>query len=518
MKNYIKYIGLTACAVFMSCEPEFDNSIAENEVYRTGEADFSNFVSVGNSLTAGYADNALYRQGQENSFPNILSQQFALVGGGDFTQPLMADNLGGLKLDGQVISGNRLVLTALGGSPAPAPIAGDPQTEITNNVGPVNNMGVPGAKSYHLIAPGYGNPAGVLSGQANPYFVRFASSENATVLDDAVAQNPSFFSFWIGNNDILSYATSGGVGTDQTGNLDPTTYASNDITDPNVFASIYSQLIDGLSANASGGVVFNIPDVTNIPFFTTVPNNALVLDAATAQNLTGFYQAVVGIFTQALIAQGVPPSQAQVVASQYAFTFTEGPNRFLIDVPVTQENPLGVRQMTEEELILLTVDQSALAQGYGSVSLTPDVLQVLGLLQQGGTPTPQQAQLVLNAINGLDDSDVLTMDEQEAISQAQTAYNSTIQALAQANNIAYVDVDSLLGQVAEGIPFDGGLVTSDFVTGGAFSLDGVHLTARGYAYIANQAIMAINAQYGSTLPMVNIGDYPTINLSDNVMQ
>lgn len=329
MKNYIKYLPFLAFGLF-ACEPEFDDSIEDNEVYTAGEADFSNYVALGNSLTAGFADNALYIQGQENSYPNILSGQFALVGGGEFEQPLMADNLGGLKLGGNQITNNRLVLSSNAGQPVipPSPIAGDPQTEVTNKLnGPFNNMGVPGAKSFHLVASGYGNAAGVPQ-QANPYFARFSSSDNATIIEDAAAQSPSFFTLWIGNNDILGYATSGGTGVDQTGNLDPSTYASNDITDPNVFAGVYSQLIDGLIASASGGVVYNIPDVTDIPFFTTVPNNALEIDATTAANLTGFFQAVAGIFTQGLIQQGVPPEQAQALAAQYAIPFTEGPNRF----------------------------------------------------------------------------------------------------------------------------------------------------------------------------------------------
>jgi len=79
-----------------------------------------------------------------------------------------------------------------------------------------------------------GNVAGVATGQANPYFVRFASSPSTTVIADAVAQNPTFFSLWIGNNDVLAYATSGGTGANQAGNLNPATYGPNDITDPNV--------------------------------------------------------------------------------------------------------------------------------------------------------------------------------------------------------------------------------------------------------------------------------------------
>ncbi|QSS96233.1 SGNH/GDSL hydrolase family protein [Psychroflexus sp. ALD_RP9] len=510
MKNYIKYIGISACAALMSCEPEFDNSIADNEVYRNGEADFTNFVSVGNSLTAGYADNALYVQGQENSFPNILAQQFELVGGGEFIQPLMADNLGGLKFNGQIISGNRLVLTALSGSPAPAPIAGEPSTEVTNKLsGPINNMGVPGAKSYHLVAEGYGSTAGVPLGESNPYFARFSSSDNATVLGDAVAQNPSFFSLWIGNNDILGFATSGGVGVNQLGNLDPSTYGSNDITDPNVFASVYSQLIDGLSANASGGVVFNIPDVTNIPFFTTVPVNAIPLDQATADLLNSQFVAYNNQILPGLAQMGVISVQE---AQQRQVNFVAGQNfvtiqdENLTDISSILQGPpfnldaqtaatLGqVRQATEDDLIPLTASSIL------------------------GTTVNNNPTLINGVSVPLGDQYVLTVAEQEMVSEAQQAYNSTIEALAEANNLAFVDVDQVLVEVSNGIGFDGGVLTSDFVTGGAFSLDGVHLTSRGYAYVANQAIMAINAQYGSTLPMVNIGDYGTVNLSDNIAQ
>ena len=60
---------------------------------------------------------------------------------------------------------------------------------------------------------------------------------------------------------------------------------------------------------------------------------------------------------------------------------------------------------------------------------------------------------------------------------------------------------------ASGIQFDGVKYTAKFVTGGSFSLDGVHLTGRGYAIIANEFIKSINRTYGSTLPQVNVNSY-----------
>ncbi|HET7360390.1 MAG TPA: G-D-S-L family lipolytic protein [Salinimicrobium sp.] len=512
MKNYIKYIGILALGL-VACEPEFENPVTEEGFYTSGEANFSNYVALGNSLTAGYADNALYLTGQINSYPNILAQQFAKVGGGEFTQPLVADNAGGLLLNGQQITSNRLVLAMTPEGPAPMIYTGDePSTEVSDILtGPFNNMGVPGAKSFHLLAPGYGNIAGVATGMSNPYFVRFASSPNATILEDALAQDPTFFSLWIGNNDVLSYAVSGGTGVNQTGNLDPTTYGSNDITDPQVFASVYSQLVSALAADDTEGVLLNIPDVTSVPFFTTVPNNALVLDAATAAQLTAYFRAVAGIFAQGLIMQGIPPEQAQALASQYAIVFNEGNNRFLIDVPPSPGNPLGFRQMTEEGLLLFTINTGALAQGYGSVMLTPEVMQVLGILQAGGQPTPEQAQLVLNAVSGIDDADALSTAELENINTARTAFNQTIQAVAEANGLAYVDTASFLTELANGgIAFDAGVLTSAYVTGGAFSLEGIHLTPRGYALVANKIIEAINETYGASVPKVNIGTYGTI--------
>jgi hypothetical protein len=105
-----------------------------------------------------------------------------------------------------------------------------------------------------------------------------------------VAQSPSFFSLWIGNNDVLGYATTGGAGTDQTGNPDATSYGLNDITDPQLFAQVYNGLVEGLNQSASGGVLYNIPDVTSIPFFQVVPPNPVPLDAETANQLNAQFQ------------------------------------------------------------------------------------------------------------------------------------------------------------------------------------------------------------------------------------
>ena len=44
-------------------------------------------------------------------------------------------------------------------------------------------------------------------------------------------------------------------------------------------------IISQLSANGAKGVIANIPDITNLPYFTVVPYNGLLLDSAHAAQL-----------------------------------------------------------------------------------------------------------------------------------------------------------------------------------------------------------------------------------------
>ena len=507
MKNTIKFmIGLLAIGL-VSCEPEFENAVTDEGFYDAGDADFSNYVSLGNSLTAGYADGALYRSGQEDSYPNIMAEQFGFVGGGDFTQPLTSDNFGGLLYGGVQISGNRLVLSAdENGNPFPTPLDGTPTTDVTTSAtGPFNNMGVPGAKSYHLVTPGYGSVAGVANGTANPWYARFATSESSTVLADAASLNPTFFSLWIGNNDILGYATSGGSGVDQTGNLDPSTYGGNDITDPNVFAAAYSAQVDALVAGGAKGVLLNIPDVTSIPYFTTVPTRSIPLDAATAGAVNAQFALYNGALGQ-LVAGGFISAEEAAIR---AINFVEG-----VNYPI----------MTDVDL----TDVTAILIGAG---LDPQTAALLGQLRQvksddlvvltassalGTVPDPSNPLGIVGVSIPLTNQYVLTTTEQARVATAGASYNAIIEGLAAANELGYGDMKSALAEVAaNGAFYNGGVLTSTYVTGGAFSLDGVHPSPRGYAFTANTIIDVINTTYNASIPKVDIGTYGTVTLHNN---
>lgn len=484
IKNF-KWLLFVSLA-FVAC----DNNDLEDDVVQlapltAGSADFSKYVAVGNSLTSGFSDNALFRSGQENSFPNILAKQFAEVGGGEFKIPYTNDNLGGLLFMGNVIQPTRLYFNGVG----PVNVAGTPTNEVTQKLtGPFNNMGVPGAKIFHLVAPGYGNPAGVPTGQANPYFARFASSNTATILGDAMAQAPTFFSLWIGNNDVLSYATSGGSGTNQLGNTDPSTYGGNDITDPQVFGAIYSSLVNGLiGSGGAKGVVANIPYVTSIPFFRTVPFNAVPLPEANAAQLNAGYAQYNGGLQQALGLGAITAEEA----ARRKIVFKAGQNAVvMVDSYLTDLSAFGIpsyRQATKDDLIILT------ARTFIGTTV-------------GGNPA------LINGVSvPLADNWVLSKEEVAEVKVAVDSYNAIIKSIATEKSLAFVDVNKTLSTLfASGLNYGNYNLTATYVTGGAFSLDGVHPGARGYAYMANKFAEAINAQYGSTLRGVDIGQYSAL--------
>lgn len=509
MKNTIKYTFLSALFLgFVACDvdntlPEIPGEPENTITLNAGSADFSNYVAIGASFTAGFTDGALFKAAQENSFPNIMAKKFAMLNGGAFTQPLMNDNIGGLITSTGIVAGqprfyfNGTAPTRL--NAVPTTILGAP-AQGSN----FKNFGIPGAKSFHFTFSGYGNPAGLVPPNvtANPYFVRMASNPSRSIISDAVAQMPTFFSLSeVGGNDVLDYAIAGG--------------ASGTVTPSATFNAVYNGMVDALTTTGAKGVVANIPYITSLPFFTTVPNNALEIDAATAANLTGFFKAVEGIMIQGLVTQGATLAQAQAIAKQYAITFNAGKNRFLIDVPASATNPLGFRQMTEDELLLLTINQGNLRNGYGSVVLTPQVLQVLGKLQAGQNITAQEGGLVLAAINGIDDKDALDTTELTTIKTATDAYNVTIKAKADEKGLAFVDFNTILkNATSTGLPFDRYTLTTSLVTGGLVGLDGIHLTGRGYALMANKMLEAIDNKYGSNFTKAKNGlakadDHPT---------
>lgn len=502
-KILISTIAIAALLSTASCKTDFDTDV-DSVVVTNGEANFTKYISLGNSLTSGFRDNALYIDGQNQSYPNIIAQQMQLAGGGAFTQPLMADNNGGLLLGGNAIQSTKLFIKSFtNGAPDIMNVTALPTTNVATKItGSLNNMGIPGAKSFHLIAPGYGNIAGVAVGAANPYYVRFSTSATSTVLADAVAQKPTFYSLWIGNNDVLSYATSGGMGVDQTGNVNAAAYGSNDISDPAVVAGSIQAILQTMKASGvTKGVIANIPYVTSIPFFTTVPFNPLTSSALGA-NLNVLNTSLYGPLKQALTAFGAG-SRINLLSATVS-------NPVLIkDISLPNLSAQLTAALTPA-LGALTATVFGQIYGQARQATAADYVLLTSKAVIGSTAQGAPASINIYGISyPLENQHVLTAVEAGNVKTAVDKYNSSIKSLADAYGLAFVDANAKMVELnkSSGIQFDGVKYTASFVTGGTFSLDGVHLTGRGYAIVANEFMRVINEKYKSTLPMVNVNSY-----------
>ncbi len=531
----IKYIALSFLTLGMvACENDLvqdlrdrnDNSGEPLSELTAGSADFSNYVSIGASFTAGYTDNALFIASQENSFPNIMASKFANIGGGTFNQPMMNDNFGGLAVGGTRITDPRLVFGGAGPVPLEAvvgPVTVSTDIALNNPTGPFNNLGIPGAKSFHLVAPGYGNLAN-FPAAANPYAVRVTgNAPNASILELAMAQNPTFFSISeVGGNDVLGYALSGGDG-------------SNPITDTPTFNASLNALVAGLTSTGAKGVIGNLPNITSLSHFTTVPYAPLDPTNETFGPLIPTLNGIFGQINLVYEALGQPDraivfsetSASPVVikdeslvdiSAQMAAAFNASPTfpAFIqsLGLPAAAAplvaNLLGAtygqtRQATAEDLLVLPSSSVI-----GTVNS-----DFYAFLTSQGIPATLAGQFSVEGITyPLDDKWVLLPSEQAEIAMATQEYNATISNVASTNNLALVDLNSILEQASTtGIMFDDYNMNTDLVFGGLVSLDGVHLTARGYALMANSFLEAIDATYGSNFGasgnLAEAGDFPT---------
>ena len=489
MKN-IKYIilsigllfGLFACeqeVVVYEPKPFEDPADPVLPAATAGTADFSKFVAVGNSLTSGYQAGALFTEGQNNSLPFIMNEKFKDVGAGSFNQPDINSVNGFSGTDGTNVFG-RLLLK--GTTPTPQP--GDIPTAFTGDKAALNNFGVPGILLGQALIAGTGTPGHPFE---NGLYTRFASAPGtSTIIGDAATANGTFFMFYLGNNDVLGYASRGADG-------------SIPLTSVSDFTFQYQAALNVLTTNpTTKGVVVNIGDIASIPFFTLVPWNAVPLDEATADVLNAGFAGVNG-FLDTVVGAGL---LASADAEARKISYSEGANPVLI----TDESLSSLLPILDNFLAggLITATQYAgLVPFVQARPATSDDLMTLRAAAVIGT------ELAPNVVHGvsypLADTYTLTAAEVLEITTRITDFNQAIAGAASAigvgDRVAHADMNAAFKSVAFGGYQDNTFFTTNTFAPpfGAFSEDGVHPNSRGYAWAAGQIIEAINAKFGSTI-------------------
>lgn len=525
MKNKIKIATLLAViGVVTACEQYELPVIGEPS---QGDADFSKIIAIGNSIGSGYMNGALYVAGQNNSYPALIAAKMAETGGGSFNQPNVAETAvnGCFNPTGGCTLG-RLYLKLVNGSPTPTPKTPGNLESLAPYAGDkaaLNNFCVPGLTIQTALLPQSGGPAAA-NPFYNPYYARFASNPGtSTVIGDAAAamgNGGTFFLYSLGSNDVLGYATGG---------------ASNAalLTSEAAFSAALTAGVNALlTANPNAkGAVANIPDVTDLPFFNTVPFAPIPLSAAQVTALNVNFAGYNGIIA-ALIANKTLLGISDAVATELAgrtvtfqtTTNASTTNKILItDETLTDLEPyltalVGVGQ--------ITATQKAQLQPYRKVRQTK-ATDLINLTTSSviGAVIANQATL-LNGISvplgwtptataGSDVSDpfLLIPSEVADIKARTAAFNTIIGYFAQSfygDPLTLVDVYTAFKAVKAGTAtYKGSSLTASLAPPfGIFSLDGVHPNARGNGYLANLYINAINARWKSEIPLVDVNSLP----------
>jgi hypothetical protein len=106
---------------------------------------------------------------------------------------------------------------------------------------------------------------------------------------------------------------------------------------------------------------------------------------------------------------------------------------------------------------------------------------------------------------------VLDEAEISTLLGAVTAYNNIIYTEALRQGFTLVDMYAFFDKLStESIKIAGETYTMGYITGGVFSLDGVHLSARGNALVANHFIGVMNEAYGASIHNVQLHTLPGI--------
>lgn len=535
MRNIKIYLAalLAFGLVFTACDEEenlIDQRKADNPLPDTspptgdnGSVTLSKYVSIGNSITAGYMDRALYTDGQNNSFANMLGTQFQIsgVGGGSFNQPDInsANGYSGPNPNNPDVPFGRYVLDLSIPGPVPT-LNGQFPTAYSGDKSSLNNFGVPNMRVTDMFDVSFA--------ARNPLYARFASNPGgAPIYAQIAAAQPTFFTYWLGSNDVLGYAVGGGV--------DESTITSN-----GDFQTELTNTLGALVQNGTTrGMVLSLPPMVVLPYFRAVAYNAIPLDQATADQLNDALQGV----------------------NDALFGLTQLPAPFdaVYGIDEAEYNKRKIQYSAGRNAILMhDKDLQDLGPNFdfllASQQITPAQRQALAPYEQSRPATAADLPtLSAGAILGsgaapiglavpIGDEYVLSANEVTKTVTARATFNGIIKgvvdginAQAGAEVLTIVDVQptfanlfglspALAGQLALGLGLDpdaaaasqaaadgvlglevnGQVLQPDFSPNGVFSVDGIHPNPRGHALIANLILDAMEETYGTNLPRINV--------------
>jgi hypothetical protein len=218
--NALRAAALLGTVLLGACVGDGDDILSVSATPNGGTL-FTRYVSLGNSITAGYQSGGINDSLQQRAYPVLLAQR----AGATFTYPSINNPgcprpfLAPLGTTGRVGTANRC--------------------SRANNPRILNNIAVPGERILDLLR----FPTNADLGQLHTLMVG-----ERTQLRAMIESEPTFVSVWIGNNDALEASVSGVLGPRAAG-------ADSTLTPLSAFQSRLNSVVDSIKVAAPQGVM-----------------------------------------------------------------------------------------------------------------------------------------------------------------------------------------------------------------------------------------------------------------------
>lgn len=388
----------------------------------SAQTTFHKYVALGDSLTAGVQGACLVGRNQKVAYPALVAKSIGIT---DFELPLVGESTTVTNPSSACLGA-----TLSGTSVFPGPVS-QPQGPLNGTLSrPYDDLGIPSARVQDLVDLTTSNPtAGGVQSAAALVLRNFPGSPFAglSAVAEANLLSPDLVTLWIGNNDVLGAATSGVA-------IDGVTVTS--LAD---FNEKYGEVVNAIKGSGRTLVFLNIPDVTAIPFTTTIA----------------------------------------------PFTVVGGHTIPFLGPRTTSTCSVAPCPLPAGTLLTLQA-QAFLSAGHG----VPAAAGGIGdALPDGGTDLTTGA---------LSPGVILYPDEVALLQQRTNDYNATIAAAAAANGGILIDIHTIFNDIkANGVKIGGISLNTGLLVGGLFSADGVHPSSVAQAIIADHIILALNASKGT---------------------
>jgi lysophospholipase L1-like esterase len=221
---------------------------AKDKADTTNTANLTHLVVIGDSLSAGVQNFSLLDSQQPNGYAALIASQAKVK----MVLPLVPKP--GIP--------NVLKLVSIGPPPIIEPTPGTVSALRTNPLQQPTNLAIPGIVVHDALnllpAPNITpttNPVQIWATVVLGFPALFTGQPLQTQVQVATSLKPTTLIDWLGNNDALVPALTGQL---------------TQLTPLSQFASDYGKVLDAFNGSGASIITATIPDVTEIPYFTSI--------------------------------------------------------------------------------------------------------------------------------------------------------------------------------------------------------------------------------------------------------